>query len=110
MPAGPAFDFQTYMASTAKQVNAALDKAVPAKYPETLNDAMRSVPGRGFGTLRPADVNATAAAAAVQIHESTVQCRPATAAAVSTCVPWPAVSQDLQPSSCITSVIHSCHK
>lgn len=36
-----AFDFATYMGSTAKQVNAALDAAVPAKYPETLNDAMR---------------------------------------------------------------------
>lgn len=41
--AGPKFDFQTYMTSTAKQVNAALDKAVPSKFPETLNDAMRSV-------------------------------------------------------------------
>eukprot|EP00878_Enallax_costatus_P016103 GHUV01016885.1.p1 GENE.GHUV01016885.1~~GHUV01016885.1.p1 ORF type:complete len:282 (+),score=74.88 GHUV01016885.1:1065-1910(+) len=52
--AGPAFDFQTYMASTAKQVNAALDKAVPAKYPETLNDAMRYSLLAGGKRVRPA--------------------------------------------------------
>lgn len=36
-----AFDFKTYMTSTAEQVNAALDAACPQKYPETLNDSMR---------------------------------------------------------------------
>lgn len=37
----PGFDFGAYMATTAQAVNAALDSAVPSKYPETLNDAMR---------------------------------------------------------------------
>jgi geranylgeranyl diphosphate synthase type II len=36
-----AFDFASYMADTAKSVQAALDTAVPAKYPETLNESMR---------------------------------------------------------------------
>jgi hypothetical protein len=36
-----AFDFKSYMTSTAEQVNAALDAACPLKYPETLNESMR---------------------------------------------------------------------
>lgn len=48
------FDFQSYMTSTAKQVNAALDKAVPAKYPETLNDSMRYSLLAGGKRVRPA--------------------------------------------------------
>lgn len=35
------FDFKTYMVETASVVNDALDKAIPAKYPEKLNDSMR---------------------------------------------------------------------
>jgi hypothetical protein len=39
--AADSFDFASYMADTAKSVQAALDKAVPLKYPETLNESMR---------------------------------------------------------------------
>lgn len=39
--AAESFDFASYMADTAKSVQAALDKAVPLKYPESLNEGMR---------------------------------------------------------------------
>eukprot|EP00877_Chromochloris_zofingiensis_P012309 jgi/Chrzof1/7331/Cz02g19200.t1_GGPS[v5.2] len=48
------FDFQTYMVDTAKLVNQALDAAVPAKYPETLNDSMRYSLLAGGKRVRPA--------------------------------------------------------
>ncbi|KAF6258940.1 amidase signature domain-containing protein [Scenedesmus sp. NREL 46B-D3] len=48
------FDFASYMADTAKSVQAALDKAVPAKYPETLNEAMRYSLLAGGKRVRPA--------------------------------------------------------
>ncbi len=35
------FDFEAYMTDRAKKVNAALDAAVPLKYPEELTEAMR---------------------------------------------------------------------
>jgi hypothetical protein len=50
----PSFDFKSYMTSTAEQVNAALDKAVPAKYPEALNDSMRYSLLAGGKRVRPA--------------------------------------------------------
>lgn len=49
-----AFDFKTYMTSTAEQVNAALDAACPQKYPETLNDSMRYSLLAGGKRVRPA--------------------------------------------------------
>lgn len=39
--AAESFDFETYMKSRAKMVNAALDKAVPLEYPEDLTESMR---------------------------------------------------------------------
>jgi hypothetical protein len=36
-----AFDFKEYMMQRAARVNAALDKAVPLRYPEVVTEAMR---------------------------------------------------------------------
>eukprot|EP00879_Flechtneria_rotunda_P002496 GHRR01002694.1.p1 GENE.GHRR01002694.1~~GHRR01002694.1.p1 ORF type:complete len:346 (+),score=130.90 GHRR01002694.1:162-1199(+) len=48
------FDFGAYMTSTAEQVNAALESAVPEKYPETLNESMRYSLLAGGKRVRPA--------------------------------------------------------
>lgn len=48
------FDFASYMADTAKSVQAALDKAVPLKYPESLNEGMRYSLLAGGKRVRPA--------------------------------------------------------
>ncbi|KAI8465402.1 MAG: isoprenoid synthase domain-containing protein [Monoraphidium minutum] len=48
------FDFKSYMEATAKSVNAALDAAVPAKYPESLNEGMRYSLLAGGKRVRPA--------------------------------------------------------
>lgn len=52
--AAGSFDFKSYMEATAKSVNAALDAAVPEKYPETLNEAMRYSLLAGGKRVRPA--------------------------------------------------------
>jgi geranylgeranyl diphosphate synthase type II len=54
-PSAPAdFDFAAYMGRTAQEVNAALDAAVPADYPETLTEAMRYSLLAGGKRVRPA--------------------------------------------------------
>jgi len=48
------FDFAAYMGRTAKEVNAALDAAVPLAYPESLTEAMRYSLLAGGKRVRPA--------------------------------------------------------
>ena len=48
------FDFKEYMATRAKQIDAALDAAVPLQYPEVINEAMRYSLLAGGKRVRPA--------------------------------------------------------
>jgi geranylgeranyl diphosphate synthase type II len=53
-PAKPSFDFKAYMGARAAEIDAALDAAVPMRYPEVINEAMRYSLLAGGKRVRPA--------------------------------------------------------